>query len=61
MDGMSILQYIHEHQIPTVVVVLTAHGSVDLAVEAMKFGAFDFISKPVEAKRFTNYAEKCWR
>jgi two-component system repressor protein LuxO len=51
MDGMRILQYIHEHQIPTVVVVLTAHGSVDLAVDAMKYGAFDFISKPVEAKR----------
>ncbi len=51
VDGMTILQYIHEHQIPTVVVVLTAHGSVDLAVDAMKYGAFDFISKPIEAKR----------
>jgi len=51
MDGMTILQYIHEQQIPTVVIVLTAHGSVDLAVDAMNFGAFDFICKPVEAKR----------
>jgi len=51
INGMDILKYIHEQQIPTVVVVLTAHGSVDLAVDAMKYGAFDFISKPVEAKR----------
>ncbi len=51
MDGMTILQFIHEHEIPTLVVVLTAHGSIDLAVDAMRFGAFDFISKPVEAKR----------
>jgi len=51
IDGMSILQYIYEQQIPTAVIVLTAHGSVDLAVDAMKFDAFDFICKPVEAKR----------
>ncbi|REL28012.1 sigma-54-dependent Fis family transcriptional regulator [Thalassotalea euphylliae] len=51
MSGMDILKYIHKQNLPIAVVVLTAHGSVDIAVDAMKYGAFDFISKPVEPKR----------
>ena len=51
MKGMDILKYIQEQALPIIVVVLTAHGSVDIAVDAMKYGAFDFICKPVEAKR----------
>nr|WP_245961492.1 sigma-54 dependent transcriptional regulator [Thalassotalea euphylliae] len=51
MSGMDILKYIHKQKLPIVVVILTAHGSVDIAVDAMKYGAFDFISKPVEPKR----------
>ncbi|NMP32104.1 sigma-54-dependent Fis family transcriptional regulator [Thalassotalea sp. M1531] len=51
MEGMDILKYIHKENLPIVVVILTAHGSVDVAVDAMRFGAFDFISKPVEPKR----------
>jgi two-component system repressor protein LuxO len=51
MDGMRILQRIHERKMPTAVVVITAHGSVDRAVDAMRFGAFDFIEKPLTQKR----------
>ncbi|MBS4635848.1 sigma-54-dependent transcriptional regulator [Aeromonas caviae] len=36
---------------PPSVVVITAHGSVDVAVEAMRFGAFDFLTKPFDGKR----------
>jgi len=51
MNGMDILKIIHEKQYPSVVVIITAHGSVDIAVDAMRYGAFDFISKPFDAKR----------
>jgi two-component system repressor protein LuxO len=51
IDGMEILKIIHEKQYPIVVVVITAHGSVDIAVDAMRYGCFDFISKPFDAKR----------
>jgi two-component system repressor protein LuxO len=51
MDGMQILQRIHERKMPTAVVVITAHGSVDRAVDAMRFGAFDFMEKPLTQKR----------
>ena len=51
MDGMEILQRIHERKMPTAVVVMTAHGSIDRAVDAMRFGAFDFMEKPLTQKR----------
>ncbi len=51
MDGMDILKHIHDRQIPTSVVIITGHGSVDLAIDAMRYGAFDFIEKPFSAKR----------
>jgi two-component system repressor protein LuxO len=51
MDGMDILKHIHDRQIPTSVVIITGHASVDLAIDAMRYGAFDFIEKPFSAKR----------
>ena len=51
MSGMAILQQITEQQLPCSVVVITAHGSVDVAVEAMRCGAFDFLTKPFDGKR----------
>lgn len=49
-DGFEIVELIQRdyQQIP--VAVITAHGSVELAVQALKVGAFDFVSKPVRLK-----------
>jgi two-component system response regulator FlrC len=46
-DGMSLLRKLRSEQPETEVVVLTAHGTVDTAVEAMKLGAFDYLQKPL--------------
>jgi two-component system, repressor protein LuxO len=51
MNGMDILKYINEHQLPCLVVVVTAQGSVDVAVEAMRYKAVDFIEKPFDGQR----------
>ncbi|MBL6927699.1 MAG: sigma 54-interacting transcriptional regulator [Rhodospirillales bacterium] len=51
MDGIDILRQIAERQLPCAVVVITAHGSVNLAVEAMRLGAYDFIIKPFNVTR----------
>lgn len=51
IDGMDVLKHIHQQQVPTSVVIITGHGSVDTAVDAMRYGAFDFIEKPFDAKR----------
>jgi len=51
MDGMDILKTIHQKKLPCTVVIITAHGSVDIAVDAMRYGAFDFLEKPFNGKR----------
>lgn len=47
-NGIELVKYIQKQQPNTPVAVITAHGNLDTAVEAMKAGAFDFISKPVD-------------
>lgn len=51
MPGMEILKWLHREQPNVTTIVMTAHGSVDVAVDAMRLGAHDFINKPVEAER----------
>ncbi|MEI6987226.1 MAG: response regulator, partial [Rhodospirillaceae bacterium] len=51
VDGLIILKHLREQTPDTSVVVITAHGSVNTAVEAMRQGAFDFIVKPFNAAR----------
>ena len=47
-DGLSIVEWIQTHKPQTPVAVITAHGNVETAVRALKLGAFDFISKPLD-------------
>ncbi|MBW2528678.1 MAG: sigma-54-dependent Fis family transcriptional regulator [Deltaproteobacteria bacterium] len=47
MDGMQLLERLRREQPEVEVIVLTAHGSVESAVQAMKLGAFDFLQKPL--------------
>src|SRR5437870_4005430 len=46
LDGLQVLQTCKEVSARTGVIVITAHGSVETAVEAMKMGAYDYITKP---------------
>lgn len=50
-DGMSLIDKILAQPHPPVVIMMTAYGSVDAAVEAMKRGAFDFVIKPINIDR----------
>lgn len=52
MNGMEILKYINERRLPASVVVVTAQGSIEIAVEAMRYKAFDFFEKPFYKQRF---------
>jgi two-component system response regulator AtoC len=47
LDGMSLLRHARAEAPEMEVVVLTAHGTVDTAVEAMRLGAFDYLNKPL--------------
>jgi two-component system response regulator PilR (NtrC family) len=47
-DGLSLVEWIQKNKPQTPVAVITAHGNVETAVRALKLGAFDFISKPLD-------------
>ncbi|HEV7557881.1 MAG TPA: sigma-54 dependent transcriptional regulator, partial [Kofleriaceae bacterium] len=47
LDGMALLRKIRSEQPETEVIMMTAHGTVDNAVEAMKLGAFEYLQKPL--------------
>ncbi|CZF86252.1 MULTISPECIES: quorum-sensing sigma-54 dependent transcriptional regulator LuxO [Grimontia] len=49
ISGFDVLSKIREHHPDIPVVIMTAHGSIDAAVEAMRYGASDFLIKPCEA------------
>jgi DNA-binding NtrC family response regulator len=51
MDGVEVLQKARENGINVPFIMLTGHGNVSTAVEAMKSGAYDFISKPPDLNR----------
>jgi two-component system response regulator FixJ len=48
MDGIELLRRLRAQHMPWPVIVITGHGDIPLAVEAMKQGAIDFIEKPYE-------------
>ena len=52
VDGMEVLRRVKEGSPGTDVLVMTAYGTIETAVEAMKFGATDFISKPFSSEEF---------
>lgn len=56
LDGMATLRLMREQSLSTPVVIVTAHGSVPDAVEAMKLGAIDFIQKPVRPEELRRVA-----
>ena len=47
-SGMEVLEWIQKHRPQLPVAMITAHGNVESAVRALKLGAFDFISKPLD-------------
>ncbi len=46
MDGLSFLKTVKVKNINSIIIMMSAYGTIDLAVEAMKHGAYDYISKP---------------
>jgi len=60
-DGMEIVRHIQDKCPKTPVAIITAHGSMELGIEAMKLGAFDFVSKPVELTRLREMVSSALR
>src|SRR3954454_16277167 len=53
IDGLEVLRGVKEAQAMTEVIVMTAYGTIESAVEAMRVGAFDYIQKPFTEQELT--------
>ncbi len=56
--GIEILKEVKKRQLATEVIIITGQGSIDTAVKAMKEGAYDYLTKPVEPKRIRSLIPK---
>jgi DNA-binding NtrC family response regulator len=57
-SGLDILRWLRDTSPETEMIILTAYGTVEGAVEAMKLGAYDYVSKPVDRRRLSLLIEK---
>lgn len=53
-NGIEVLRELREKNIKTNAIIMTAYGTIDIAVDTMKLGAVDFISKPFELEKIKN-------
>jgi len=60
-DGLDLVEWIQARGLRTPVAVITAHGNVETAVRALKLGAFDFISKPVDLQDLRKLVDNAMR
>lgn len=60
-NGMELMERILQRSAPPVCIMMTAYGSVDTAVEAMRRGAYDFVTKPVNIDRLDMLVRRALR
>lgn len=61
MDGMELLKRFHAMDATLPVIMLTGHGDVQMAVEAMQIGAYDFVEKPFDPERLADLTRHALR
>ncbi len=61
MDGMMVLRHVVDQSSDTMCVILTGYGTIKSAVEAIKTGAFDYITKPIKSGEILMVVEKALR
>jgi DNA-binding NtrC family response regulator len=61
LDGMKLIEEIQARRLPVTVIVTTGHGSIDDAVQAMRMGAYDFLTKPSDPQHLCLLIERALR
>ena len=63
MGGIELLGHLAEHAQTIAVILVTAQGTIDSAVQAMRMGAYDYITKPIDTNRCgpsSRTLQRCW-
>jgi DNA-binding NtrC family response regulator len=61
LNGMQLIEEVQKRRLPVTVIVMTGYGSVDEAVHAMRLGAYDFLTKPVDAQSLRLVVQRALR
>jgi DNA-binding NtrC family response regulator len=61
LSGMQLIEEVQKRRMPVTVIVLTGQGSIDEAVQAMRLGAYDFLTKPVEPQQLRIVVQRALR
>ena len=61
LDGIATLKEIRKLDLFTQTLILTGHGSIDSALEAVRLGAYDYLTKPCEIDDLVNKIEGAWQ
>jgi len=60
LSGLELLTRVRERHHDTLFILMTAYGTVESAVAAMKQGAYDYLPKPIDMKRLRALVQKAW-
>jgi two-component system response regulator AtoC len=58
LDGMQLIKEVQQRRLPVTVIVTTGHGGVDEAVQAMRMGAHDFLTKPIDVEHLREVVKR---
>jgi DNA-binding NtrC family response regulator len=61
LNGMQLIEEVQKRRLPVTVIVMTGFGSIDEAVHAMRLGAYDFLTKPVDAQQLRLVVQRALR
>jgi DNA-binding NtrC family response regulator len=61
LSGIDLLSHVQEHHADTAVILVTAYGSIESAVDAMRRGAYDYLTKPINLDRLELLVHRAYR
>src|SRR5438128_2190150 len=61
LNGMQLIEEVQKRRLPVTVIVMTSYGTIDEAVHAMRLGAYDFLTKPVDTQQLRLVIQRALR
>jgi DNA-binding NtrC family response regulator len=61
LDGMQLIKEVQQRRLPVTAIVMTGYGGIDEAVQAMRLGAYDFLTKPIDPQQLRMIVQRALR